>query len=260
MSFEIALINLNFKPTKRQLAASECPQFDLIPDEKLPRIEAEEKLLFDSLITEEVDPNGGSRVLIADQDEINARLDRSLHRKFAIYFLSIVYSESTSPSTPSSPLIKDEETSSLKENNEGQLPSAQSPSNFYYSNYALGIVRNSARSMPDLIDYFAHHYPNMIVKSSLLLNSKEINTLRISDYQRHVRASFQNGTFRYGPLLQASIVGVRNEEIGDYFPEFIDQYLESNPFLEPVMPWGSLSINENMLPQHSNDGPIIWAR
>ena len=55
-------------------------------------------------------------------------------------------------------------------------------------------------------------------------------------------------------------MGVRNEEIGDYFPEFIDQYLESNPFLEPVMPWGSLSINENMLPQHSNDGPIIWAR
>lgn len=124
----------------------------------------------------------------------------------------------------------------------------------------IGIVRNAARTLPDLIDYFATNYPNMIVKSSLLLNSKEINTLRISEYQQHVRTTYVNGTFRYGPLLETSLVGIKNEEIGNYFPEFIETYLHNCPFLDPVMPWGSLSINENMSPQHSNDGPIFWAR
>lgn len=100
----------------------------------------------------------------------------------------------------------------------------------------------------------------MIVKTSLLLNSKEINTLRISEYRKHVNATYLNGTFRYGPLLQTSLVGVRNEEIGDYFPDFIENHLEKNSFLCHVMPWGDFSINEKMNPMNSDDGPIIWAR
>jgi len=82
--------------------------------------------------------------------------------------------------------------------------------------YVLGVVRDSARTMPDLLDYFADKYPHMTVKSSLLLNSKEIHTEKMSDYRSNVNATFLNGTYRYGPLLQTSLVGVRNEEIGDY--------------------------------------------
>jgi hypothetical protein len=100
----------------------------------------------------------------------------------------------------------------------------------------------------------------MIVKSSLILNSKEINTERISEYRNNVNSTYLNGTYRYGPLLQTSLVGVRNEEIGDYFPEFIRDHLEDNCFLRHVMPWGDLSRNENMNPMNSDDGPIIWAR
>lgn len=170
-----------------------------------------------------------------------------MHKKFALYFLSHVYSESLNEELT--------ETSSLKENE--QSPKLLRDT---VANYVLGVVRNSARQMPELIDYFAQNYPQMTVKTSLLLNSKEINTLKISEYQKHVHASYVNGTYRYGPLLQTSIVGIKNEEIGDYFPQFIEDYLESNPFLEPVMPWGSFSVNENMPPQRSNDGPIIWAR
>ena len=91
------------------------------------------------------------------------------------------------------------------------------------------------------------------------MNNKEINTMKMSEYQKHVNSTYLNGTYRYGPLLQTSIVGIRNEEIGDYFPDFIN-YLESNKFLRHVMPWGDFSINENMNPMNSDDGPIIWAR
>lgn len=233
-----------------------------MPEHKLPQIDENERQLFDSLLRREVDANGGAKIVFVDQEEVNRRLERALHRKFALYFLATVYSES----------VNDEaaETSSQKENDARLLgstepksdesSSAATSSREFVANYALGVVRNSARHVPELIGYFAANYPQLTVKTSLLLNSKEINTLKISEYQRHVNATYLNGTYRYGPLLQTSIVGVKNEEIGDYFPEFIEQYLEANPFLQPVMPWGSLSVNEHMKPQCSNDGPIIWAR
>ncbi len=126
--------------------------------------------------------------------------------------------------------------------------------------YVLGVVRDSARRMPDLIDYFADKYPHMVVKSSLLLNPREINTERMSDYRQNVNATYLNGTYRYGPLLQTSLVGVRNEEIGDYFPEFLQTHLAANSFLGHVTPWGDLSQLERMSPMNSDDGPIIWAR
>lgn len=217
--------------------------------------------LFESLITREIDPNGGGSVLIACQTQIDAKLtEPEQMRKFAIYFVSQVYSESPAAT-------KDEEineTSSLKENEMCEQKQTKKASlnncRDMVANYALGVVRNSAKHMPDLIDYFAEKHPHMTVKTSLLLNPKEINTLKISEYQKHVQSTYMNGTFRYGPLLQTSIVGIRNEEIGDYFPEFIKDYLESNPFLNLVMPWSYFSVLENMNPMHSNDGPIIWAR
>lgn len=156
------------------------------------------------------------------------------------------------------------ETSSTKENDSIDSTSLNGDvkhvNNVMAATYALGIIRNAAWQIPSILDYFAENHPQMIVKTSLLLNNKEINTLKMSEYHKNVNASYLNGTFRYGPLLQTSIVGIRNEEIGDYFPEFIHDHLERSPFLCPVMPWGSLSILENMNPMNSDDGPIIWAR
>ena len=46
---------------------------------------------------------------------------------------------------------------------------------------------------------------------------------------------------------------------GDYFPTFLDK-LEENPFLQCVMPWGSLSSQKMSSRKDSNDGPILWVR
>lgn len=193
-----------------------------VSEDRKVSISRVERNLFDSLIHCEYDANGASTYLVADQDQIDAKLnDKQLADKFSVYFLSQVYSEKNC--------------------------------------HVLGIVRNSAKCIPDILTYFAQNYPQMTVKSSLLLNSNEILTLKMSEYKRNVDASYANGTYRYGPLLQISLVGVRNEEIGDYYPHFI-QMLEHNPFLCHVMPWGDFSINENMSPRKSDDGPIIWAR
>jgi hypothetical protein len=242
------------------------------------QLSQEEHELFESLIKRELDPNGGATIIIADQNDIDTKLilpnrDRDeLIEKFSVYFLTCAYSESkieyeseeTNANDFNSP-----RASSLKEN-DIYMPSVATRLLFNgiggfkrresAANYAIGIVRNSACKLPDIIDYFAENYPQMIVKTSLLLNSKEINTLRISEYRKNVNSTYLNGTFRYGPLLQTSLVGVRNEEIGDYFPDFIENHLEKNNFLNHVMPWGDFSINEKMNPMNSDDGPIIWAR
>ena len=210
-------------------------------------LSADERALFDSLITRELDANGGASVIIADQHELDTSLrTRELMDKFAAYFLACAYSESKIEYEPGDEAPKE---------NKSVLPRRERA-----ANYAIAVVRNSARPIPDLLDYFADHFPHMQVKTSLLLNAHEVETVRMSEYREHVRATYLNGTFRYGPLLQTSLVGVRNEEIGDYFPEFLETYLERNFFLGHVMPWGDWSVNEKMSPLNSDDGPIIWAR
>ena len=54
-------------------------------------------------------------------------------------------------------------------------------------------------------------------------------------------------------------MGTRQEEVGSYFPEFLD-LMETNPFLRATMPWGSRSIVKGMQRNLSNDGPILWTR
>lgn len=194
---------------------------DLLTHTQALGISRQDADLFDTLINCEYDANGGSTYLIAYQDQLDSKLTNEQYKQFAIYFLSRVYSESES--------------------------------------HVLGIVRNSARQIPEILGYFAENYSQLTVKSSLLLNSKEIVTLKMGEYKRLVDASYAHGTYRYGPLLQVSIVGVKKEEIGDYFTHFLG-LLEHNEFLKHVMPWGDFSINEGMNPQESDDGPIIWAR
>ena len=46
-----------------------------------------------------------------------------------------------------------------------------------------------------------------------------------------VKRTYSQGTYRAGAMRQVSLVGAVDEEVGDYFPEFINM-LEESPFLE----------------------------
>lgn len=71
--------------------------------------------------------------------------------------------------------------------------------------------------------------------------------------------TYNGGTFRHGPLHQISLVGTVTEEVGGYFPKFLE-LLEQNIFLKLAMPWGETSIVDMESPLESNDGPILWVR
>jgi hypothetical protein len=185
--------------------------------------------IFNSLISIEHDYNGGAKIITCKYDDLVQKLgsNRQLMKQFANYFLNLCYFEN-------------EKTKRAE--------------------YTLGIVHNCANCIPDILEYFSSNYPTMNVKSSLLTNNKEIITLKMCDYKEKVFESYYNGTYRYGPLLQTSIVGIKSEEIGGYFPEFIENYLEKNIFLRLVLPWGKFSMRSNSSPKESDDGPIIWSR
>lgn len=51
-----------------------------------------------------------------------------------------------------------------------------------------------------------------------------------------VKKTYSNGTYRAGPMRQISLVGAVDEEVGNYFPEFLGM-LEESPFLK-VRPGG----------------------
>lgn len=55
------------------------------------------------------------------------------------------------------------------------------------------------------------------------------------------------------------MVGAVDEEVGDYFPEFLDM-LEESPFLKRTLPWGTYSSLELKSRKESDDGPIMWVR
>lgn len=46
-----------------------------------------------------------------------------------------------------------------------------------------------------------------------------------------VKRTYSNGTYRAGAMRQISLVGAVDEEVGDYFPEFLGM-LEESPFLK----------------------------
>lgn len=46
-----------------------------------------------------------------------------------------------------------------------------------------------------------------------------------------VKRTYSQGTYRAGAMRQISLVGAVDEEVGDYFPEFLSMLAES-PFLE----------------------------
>ena len=168
-------------------------------------------------------PNGGALVLHVYQNEIS-KLSPEEMEEFVRDYFDFVYGESS----------------------EG------------VAHCVMGIVHDAITDMPDFIDYFAEKHPEIIVKAGVLGKS-DIETMTMSKYQEQMVKSYTNGTFRCGPLLQISIVGTVHEEVGGFFPAFLD-LLESNPFLKVVMPWGARSVVPEMPRNRSNDGPILWAR
>ncbi|KAF7273751.1 hypothetical protein GWI33_013569 [Rhynchophorus ferrugineus] len=128
-----------------------------------------------------------------------------------------------------------------------------------HARFVIAVVHGSATYLPDILEYMAEHYPSLTVKNGLLSKSSDIETTTLSAYNRNVVQHYESGTVRFGPLHQISIVGTAHEEVGGYFPDLLD-LLEDNYFLKMTMPWGPLSILDQMRPTESNDGPIIWCR
>ncbi|CAL8325808.1 unnamed protein product [Merluccius merluccius] len=124
--------------------------------------------------------------------------------------------------------------------------------------YALAVVHGAAAYLPDFLDYFAFNFPHTPVKMEML-GKKDIQTTTIANFHSLVSQSYCSGTYRAGPMRQISLVGAVDEEVGDYFPEFLDM-LEESPFLKMTLPWGSLSSLKLDCRSQSDDGPIMWVR
>ena len=199
--------------------------------------------LFESLIRTEEHPNGGGIIIRAYHNEFVRLSTENLHL-FVNYFFNCVYGEVNQRAKCS-----------------------------------IGVLHDGARDLPDLVDYFSLTYPKMTVKTTNILNSKEVLTTTMGEYRNRVVQTYSNGTFRHGPLMSISLVGTvtgkeecgkRSDDddlrflllfffVGDYFPAFLDK-LEENPFLRSVMPWGTLSSQKMKSRTDSNDGPILWVR
>ncbi|XP_077988888.1 lysine-specific demethylase 9-like [Glandiceps talaboti] len=171
----------------------------------------------------EQDPNGGACVLHAYSDEI-AHLQEEELEEFADDFIRLSFSELT--------------------------PGV--------ARFVMCIVHGSAAYLPDLVEHFAYHYPHNKIKTEVIGRKSDIITTTMEHFQKEVHRTYSNGTFRSGPMLQISLVGTVSEEVGDYFPEFLDS-LEQNPFLKRTVPWSCLSVMQ-MPRNRSNDGPIMWVR
>ncbi|NXN40072.1 RSBN1 demethylase, partial [Rhinoptilus africanus] len=178
---------------------------------------------YSNFIHEEHQSNGGALVLHAYMDELSFLSPVEMER-FAEEFLALSFSENDK--------------------------------NAAY--YALAIVHGAAAYLPDFLDYFAFNFPNTPVKMEIL-GKKDIETTTISNFHSQVNRTYCCGTYRAGPMRQISLVGAVDEEVGDYFPEFLDM-LEESPFLRMTLPWGTLSSLRLQCRSQSDDGPIMWVR
>ncbi|XP_075709958.1 lysine-specific demethylase 9 [Rhinoderma darwinii] len=177
---------------------------------------------FSRLMHEEIQSNGGAPVLHAYMDELSF-LSPVEMEKFAEEFLDRTFSENKSA-----------------------------------AHYALAIVHGAAAYLPDFLDYFAFNFPNTPVKMEII-GKKDIETTTIANFHSQVSRTYCCGTYRAGPMRQISLVGAVDEEVGDFFPEFLDM-LEESPFLKMTLPWGTMSTLKLQSRSQSDDGPIMWVR
>ncbi|XP_072327451.1 lysine-specific demethylase RSBN1L-like [Scyliorhinus torazame] len=180
-------------------------------------------LEFRRFIHIEDQPNGGASVVHAYMDELSSLSFAEMER-FSEEFVNLTFSEN---------------------NNSAAY-------------YVMGIVHGAAAYLPDFLEYFAYSFPSAPVKMEIL-GKKDIETTTMSNFNAQVRRTYSHGTYRAGPMRQISLVGAVDEEVGDYFPEFLDR-LEESPFLKRTLPWGSLSSLKLKCRKESDDGPIMWVR
>ncbi|XP_010635212.1 lysine-specific demethylase RSBN1L [Fukomys damarensis] len=194
---------------------------------KEPRVEKTlqrlDTLEFRQLIHVEHQPNGGASVVHAYSSELS-HLSPGEMQRFAEEFVGLVFSENESSA----------------------------------AFYVMGIVHGAATYLPDLLDYFSFNFPNSPVKMEIM-GKKDIETTTMSNFHAQVKRTYSHGTYRAGPMRQISLVGAVDEEVGDYFPEFLDM-LEESPFLKCTLPWGTLSSLKLESRKDSDDGPIMWVR
>ncbi|KAM4874293.1 lysine-specific demethylase RSBN1L [Thomomys bottae] len=194
---------------------------------KEPRVQKSLKRLdpleFKQLIHIEHQPNGGASVIHAYSSELSHLSPMEMER-FAEELVGLVFSE-----------------------NENSA-----------AFYVMGIVHGAATYLPDFLDYFSFNFPNSPVKMEIL-GKKDIETTTMSNFHAQVKRTYSHGTYRAGPMRQISLVGAVDEEVGDYFPEFLDM-LEDSPFLKCTLPWGTLSSLKLENRKDSDDGPIMWVR
>ncbi len=127
--------------------------------------------LFQSLIHTEEHPNGGANLIRTYYNEFIRLSNENIHL-FVNYFFNLVYGEVNQR-----------------------------------AKYAIGVLHDGARYLPDLVDYFSLTYPKMVVKTTNIFNSKEVLTTTMGEYRNRVVQSYSNGTFRCGPLMSISLVG-----------------------------------------------------
>ncbi|KAM6896419.1 uncharacterized protein PEZ65_021496 [Lycodopsis pacificus] len=168
-------------------------------------------------------PNGGALVAHAYASQLSS-LSMSQRQRFAQEFVTLAFSEDSSQA----------------------------------AHYVMGIVHGEAGYLPDFLDYFSTKFPSAPVKMEILAK-KDIETTTMANFYSQVKKTFSNGTYRAGAMRQISLVGAVDEEVGDYFPEFLGM-LEESPFLKRTLPWGTFSNLRQMNPSESDDGPIMWVR
>ncbi|XP_019749141.1 round spermatid basic protein 1-like [Hippocampus comes] len=171
----------------------------------------------------ETQPNGGALVAHAYASQL-ASLSPSQRQRFAQEFVTLAFSEDSSQA----------------------------------AHYVMGIVHGEVSYMPDFLDYFSTKFSSAPVKMEIL-GKKDIETTTMAHFYSQVRSAFSHGPARAGAMRQISLVGAVDEEVGNFFPEFLGM-LEESPFLKRTLPWGTLSSLSMMSPDESDDGPIMWVR
>ncbi|KAG1937576.1 lysine-specific demethylase RSBN1L-like [Pimephales promelas] len=182
-----------------------------------------DRLEFGCLVHVENQPNGGALVLHAYSKELSVLTPVEMQR-FAQEFVTLSFSEDQDGS----------------------------------ANYVMGVIHGAASYLPDFLEYFSCKFPNSPVKMEIL-GKKDIETTTMANFHTQVRRSYSHGTYRAGAMRQISLVGAVDEEVGDYFPEFLSM-LEDSPFLQRTLPWGTFSSLKLKSPTDSDDGPIMWVR
>uniref|UniRef100_A0A1A7YP06 Round spermatid basic protein 1-like n=1 Tax=Iconisemion striatum TaxID=60296 RepID=A0A1A7YP06_9TELE len=180
-------------------------------------------LEFGHLIHLEQQANGGASVVHAYNEQLS-RLSPAEMERFAEEFVSLSFSEDKAQAAC----------------------------------FVMGIIHGAATYLPDFLDYFSCKFPNTHVKMEVL-GKKDIETTTMANFHSQVKRTYSQGTYRAGAMRQVSLVGAVDEEVGDYFPEFISMLGES-PFLARTLPWGTFSSLRVQSPTESDDGPIMWVR